>query len=263
MNATRTISALLLSVALAACGDASPAPTTPLPGNNGPTTPGPTNPTAPTPYTMKGVVKNAAGQPLAGVEVWADNTLGYNQNALGKTDAQGRYSISLPRDQIGTWQAGGKFGRQYHGQWFELSLVVDNDTAFATADGAIRNFTLMTSGEQPGGGYYGGTVWAYLSFGGDEFEMNRVEVTLTPDGPLLDGSAGQTLKRFVKGNLIEDVPIGRYRISAMYRPEGGTPRPMVVMNRSEQEYADSTVVMFEYAPKYGIMAEFNLQLPTQ
>lgn len=60
-----------------------------------------------TPYIMTGVVKNSAGQPLSGVEVFADNTLSlyHNMNALGTTDAQGRYRIELPCE-VGTWRPG-------------------------------------------------------------------------------------------------------------------------------------------------------------
>lgn len=57
------------------------------------TAPAPTTaaPAQVTPYVMQGVVRDAAGRPLAGVEVFADNTLYYNANVLARTDAQGRY----------------------------------------------------------------------------------------------------------------------------------------------------------------------------
>ena len=215
---------------------------------------------SPVPYTMKGTVKNSAGQPLAGVEVWADNTLYYNMNVVGRTDAQGRYSLSLPRDQVGTWQAGGTFKTVYHGTTYELGMKLDNDAAFATDAGAIRNFTVLTSGEKPGGGYYGGTVWVYGNYKNGDFKNRYVELTLTPDGPLLDGSAGETLKRFVDGNTVVDVPIGRYTVTARYLPEGGSPQPMLVMRQDEDTFAPSTTLMFRKEPQYGIMADFNLQL---
>ncbi|GGO38728.1 carboxypeptidase regulatory-like domain-containing protein [Deinococcus humi] len=265
MNALKNVSALFLATTLAACGGTEPVARPPVvtpPGNPGPIDPGPIDPSKPTPYTMKGVVKNAQGQPLAGVEVWADNTLYYDMNVLGTTDSQGRYSIALPRDQLGTWRAGGRFQRSYHGETYELSLEVD-EAAFATDAGAIRNFTLKTSGDRPDGHYYGGTVWVYGNYSNGDFKNRYVELTLTPDGPLLDGSAGETLKRFVDGNTVADVPIGRYTVTARYLPEGGTPQNMLVMRQDEDTFASSTTLMFRKEPKYGVMTDFNLKLASK
>ncbi|BDP44026.1 hypothetical protein DAETH_39950 (plasmid) [Deinococcus aetherius] len=264
MNAARIVSALLLATTLAACGETTATgPVTEPPVVNPPSDPGTTDPSQPTPYTMKGVVRNASGEPLAGVEVWADNTLYDNMNVLGRTDAQGRYSLSLPRDQLGTWQAGGAFKTVYNGDAYELGMEVDNTASFATDAGAIRNFTVKTSGEKPGGGYYGGTVWVYGNYKNGDFKNRYVELTLTPDGPLLDGSTGETLKRFVDGNTVADVPIGRYTVTARYLPEGGAPRNMLVMRQDEDTFAPSTTLMFRKEPKYGVMTDFNLQLAPQ
>ena len=261
-NTTRTFTALLLTALLAACGGATTPSggggTTPPPAS--PVTPAPTNPAAPAPYVLQGVVNNAQGQPLAGVEVWADNTLYDNMNVLSVTDAQGRYSIALPRDQLGTWQAGGRFQRSYHGETYELSLEVDNEAAFTADTGAVRNFTLRTSGERPDGHYYGGTVWVYGNYSQGDFKNKDVELTLTPDGPLLDGSAGETLTRFVDGNTVADVPIGRYKVTARHVPEGGAPRNMLVMRQDEDTFAPSTILMFRKEPQYGVMTDVNLKL---
>ncbi|MDB5045233.1 MAG: hypothetical protein JWQ08_1283 [Deinococcus sp.] len=257
----RTVVALVLFTALlSACGGpSSGGGGTPPPSDSGPS-PVPSDPGQPTPYTMKGTVRNAAGQPVSGAEVWADNTLYYNMNALGTTDAQGRYSISLPRDQIGTWQAGGRFKTQYGGQWYDLSLAVDNEAAFATDAGAVRHFTLRISGERPGGGFYGGKVWPYFSSHGGEFEMDQVEYTLTPDGPLMDGSVGQTLKRHLDGPVLPDVPLGRYKVTARYLPASGPAQDMVLMGRDESQWSSSTTIMFRNTPDYGLFADFTVSL---
>ncbi|SMB82869.1 hypothetical protein [Deinococcus hopiensis] len=214
----------------------------------------------PTPYVLKGTVKNPAGQPIPGVEVWADNTLHYNMNALGKTDAQGRFVIALPRDRLGTWRAGARFKTVYDGETYELDLDVDNGAAFATDKGAVRNFTLLISGRR-GNGYWGGTVWVYPSSRGGHFENKDVEVTLTPVGPLIGGGVGQVLRRRVDGNTIPDVPLGKYRVMARYVPRSGPAVDMLVKSPQKDDWASSGVITFRREPQYGVMADFDLSLP--
>ncbi len=257
MHAPRLFTALLLSATLATSGAAPTAHT------SKPAPTAATNASTPTPYTMRGTVKNAAGKPLAGVEVWADNTLYYNMNALATTDAQGRYSIPLPHDQPGTWRAGGRFKAKFNGEWFELDLNVDQTAAFPSAAGAVRNFTLVISGEREGGGWYGGMVWPYTSGRGGDFEMDQVEFTLTPDGPLIDGSAGKPLKRFVTGPAIQDVPIGRYRVTARYVPKGGPAQAMLLLPRDADDWRSSVTITFRRSPQYGPFADFTVGLAPQ
>ncbi|MFC4637849.1 carboxypeptidase regulatory-like domain-containing protein [Deinococcus hohokamensis] len=270
MNITRTLSAVLLTTLLAACGGATPpGPVTSPPSPTTPGQPAPVPPGTPAPedpvqaYTMQGVVVNAQGEPLAGVEVWADNTLYYNMNALGVTDSKGHYRIELPREQLGTWRAGGRFLRTYHGETYDLGLVVDDEAPFQAEDGAVRNFTLLTSGPRPDGGAYGGTVWAYGNYSNGNFQNKDVELTLTPDGPLLDGSAGTVLKRFLDGSTVRDVPIGRYTVTARYAAQGEAPQEMLVMRQDETIFAPSTTLMFRKEPGYGVMADFNLKLASK
>ncbi|THF87825.1 carboxypeptidase regulatory-like domain-containing protein [Deinococcus sp. KSM4-11] len=252
---TRTaIAALVLTALLAACGGSQAGTNTPPPGQTGGG-----QPDQGTPYTMTGTVKNAAGQPIAGAEVWADNTLYYNMNALGTTDAQGRYTVALPRDQIGTWRAGGRVRTKYAGQWYDLTLVPDTEAAFATDAGAIRNFTLKISGEIAGGGTYGGKLYPYAGGDGD-FDLNRVEFTLTPDGPLIDGSAGSVIRRFLDDRMVRDIPIGKYVVTARYVPPSGPSRPMVLMGRDEDVYSSKTTITFHETPDYGLFADLTVSL---
>ncbi|MFC4453818.1 carboxypeptidase regulatory-like domain-containing protein [Deinococcus sonorensis] len=255
MNVTRTMTALLLTTLLAACG----ASQTGSPGTP-PGTPAPTDASQATPYTMKGTVRNAAGQPLPGVEVWADNTLYYNMNALGRTDAQGRYSIALPKDQLGTWRAGGRYTAVYNGDTYDLGLAADNEAAFSSDTGAVRNFTLRISGKRPGGGYYGGTVWPYFSSHGGNFDIQRVEYTFTPVGPLIDGSAGQPIKLIPQEQPSYDVPIGTYRVTARYVPTDGPAEDMLLMGRNESQWSPSTTITFHNDPQYGPFADFTVSL---
>jgi hypothetical protein len=255
MKTTRTMAALVLTALLGACGGTQAGS-----GGTPPSTPGAEQPGHATPYTMSGTVKNAAGQPIAGAEVWADNTLYYNMNALGTTDAQGRYAVALPRDQPGTWRAGGRVKTKYAGEWYDLSLVPDNDAAFATDRGAVRHFTLRISGERPDGGEYGGKLYPYFGGAGGDFDMDQVEFTLTPAGPLIDGSAGSVLRRHLNDTMVRDIPIGKYVVTARYVPAAGPARPMVLMGRDESSYAPSTTITFHDSPSYGLFADLTVSL---
>ncbi|MPY66407.1 hypothetical protein F8S09_06815 [Deinococcus sp. SDU3-2] len=151
----------------------------------------PGNAVKPAPYVMTGVVRNSAGQPVPAVKVFADNTLYHNMNALGTTDAQGRYRIELPRE-VGTWRPGAYVSHEYGGETWTLRVYADEETAFDARTGAVRDFTWRLTGKTSEG-LIGGTVWIHPQYGGVDYDTNDVELTLTPDGPLVDGSVGRAI----------------------------------------------------------------------
>jgi len=204
---------------------AEPPPTTTPP----PPTPTPPPPSGITPGYVTGTVVDATGTPLAGVEVYADNTLFYNTNAIGYTDAQGRYEIDV-RQPIGTWRMGAHLKREYNGRTYRFDLHPDNDRAFPGVDGAVRNFDWRLSGETPNGGRYGARAYVYVNEAADRDIMTQykdVEVTFTPVGPLADGSAGRAMTVRLATFRVEDVPLGRYAVTARWVPAGAAPRAMV------------------------------------
>jgi hypothetical protein len=133
------------------------------------------------------------GRPLAGVRVYAKNTLLYNTNAIGVTDAQGRYRLDV-REPMGTWRVTAQLRREYEGHTYTLDLHPENDepAPFAGVDGAVRNFSWRVSGRTPSGGYYGGRVYVSGIPGGwmNDVEHEDLELEFTPVGPLIDGSVG-------------------------------------------------------------------------
>ncbi|MFC4637850.1 hypothetical protein [Deinococcus hohokamensis] len=217
----------------------------------------PTDVRSPTPYVLKGTVRNAAGQPVPGVDVWADNTLYHNMNVLGRTDAQGQFVLRLPTGQLGTWRAGARFRTVYQNVPFELDLQVNDEAAFSADRGAVRHFTLLTSGPR-GDRFWGGTVWPN---NGSGYSFGRVEYTFTPVGPLVDGTAGQVLKRFEQHNTIDDIPVGKYRVTARYLPEGGPAQDMQLKSRQGDDWGTSVTITFRREPQYGVMADFDVRLP--
>lgn len=199
------------------------------------------------PYVMQGVVRDAAGRPLAGVRVGADNTYFDGTELWTVTDPQGRYRLDL-KGTMGAWQPVARLKRVYHGETFDLALQADNDAPFGGKDGATRNFTLLVSGKSRQGGLYGARFYAQMGFSsdGDIVDNDDLVVTLTPRGPLLDGSPGKTLSfRYREAPL--DVPLGRYAVTA--RLASGD-RPVFVRARGGS-YAPSAVVDVQYVAGTG------------
>jgi len=198
------------------------------------------------PYVVKGRVTTESGAPLAGVSVLADNTLAYNSNAPAVTRPDGTYRIELPRSDVYVWRMWGNVEVDYHGEHFSLELAVDK-TPFGSAEGAIRDFTWKLSGLKDADLklYYGGLVYVYEDVNSNDLFDKQWQITFTPQGPLIDGSTGETLTRQADAGEIDDVPVGVYTVTASYLPEGGgAPVPLLIRPRGEGEYASSATASF-------------------
>ena len=249
-----TVLTISLAALLAACNTATPS--APLPGG------APTGGESGQAYAMAGTVRDAQGNPLAGVEVFADNTLYYDMNALGITDASGSYRISLPRDELGTWRGGAYLEREYHGTTYKYSLHPNDSAPFATGTGAVRNFEWRLSGKDPEGGDYGAPVWVYQDYSGGGFDTDGVELTLVPDGPIIDGSAGRTIVATTEGGQIRDVPVGRYTISARYTRADGSKAPLLLRERGTGSFEVSVTADFRQSFGYGTIMELEGRVPS-
>ncbi|WP_123042852.1 stalk domain-containing protein [Cohnella candidum] len=189
------------------------------------------------PYVVKGRVVDSEGKPVAGAEVFADNQLLYNSNLVTVTDSNGYYRIELPLLAT-TWRMGGSHNVRLDGSSYEVDLTPEVDQPFAGNTGAVRNFTLQTETVY-------GEIYLYVPL--DEFvkgyyEQN-IEVTLTPTG-----GNGKAITRygynFPGGFGMNDVPVGKYKVTARYAPPGENPVPMVVRVRGKGEYAQSVEFQF-------------------
>jgi hypothetical protein len=190
----------------------------------------------------KGVVTNHDGSPIPNTKVVIENTILYASYVFATTNAKGEYSVPVP---IGSWKASVQIERPFLGKMYKFNLHPDNPNAFAGVDGAVRNFTWKISGAKPEGGYYGSPVVAYsdfLSF----INMADVELTLTPDGPLANGTTGSVItKRLVDvggGEYgIDDVPVGKYTITAR---NVVTNQNLQIRLRNNGNYANSVSAIF-------------------
>ncbi|MEC0264843.1 copper amine oxidase N-terminal domain-containing protein [Paenibacillus anseongense] len=214
------------------------------------------------PYVVKGYVRDAKGQPLSDIVVFADNTMLYDSNILGVTDESGHYRIELP--QVATsWHMGADVTKSFNEMDYTFHLDADKDLPFSGSTGAVRNFTWSK---------FNGLIYMYPNFTSSddslpEFDMSDLEITLTPVGPLLDGSSGQTITKrggpVSNGAGIDQIPIGRYKATARWVPEGHAPISLQISD-STGKYAAS--VEFEFGPPIGVsttnyLAELNVKIP--
>jgi hypothetical protein len=199
---------------------------------------------------LRGYALNTNGKPLKGVRIMiAAPALGYGYGSTAqtvRTDARGYYEIKPMFGGCTVRSAG--YLTTYRGKIYALPLhPVDGQIDSIDNNGEIENFVLLTYGpvsaakadDNPeySGAYYGGAFtlnyWTREATNLDAPPTNLVldsvvEITLTPVGPLLDGSKGRVLvirkKITPRGYFpINDIPLGRYKIKAALVSEGGRP----------------------------------------
>lgn len=209
-------------------------------------------------YVVKGRVIDAQGLPVKGAAVFADNQLLYNSNLHAVTDANGYYRIELPLLAT-TWRMGGSHVVDRDGQSYKVDLIPEVDAAFAGNTGAIRNFTLQAE-------TVFGELYLYMALNDftNGYVENHVELTLTPLGSTTGGQ-GNTITQygytFPGGFGMNDIPVGKYKVTARYAPAGEEPEPMLVRLRNKGQYAES--MEFEFSPLVpGIyQAEIEVSMP--
>lgn len=164
---------------------------------------------------LEGVVRDSSGRPLGGVTVMADHSIFYNASLSTRTDEQGHYRL---RVRNGSWHAFARHHVDYNGKSYAVWLHPDDSSGFG-GEGAVRNFTWKLNGARPEplSGRYGGLV-TFDSYPGLHIEDDEIEFTFRPVGALIDGSVGSVLKLHAnRDRTFEDLPMGRYEVSARYR----------------------------------------------
>jgi hypothetical protein len=214
------------------------------------------------PNQATGAVLTMQGLPLSSARIrfWRVTPQGAIIEYVARTDAKGIYSINLPpSDQYRIDNATALVS--YGVQRYYLPLRPERgDGSFFDGEaidlsrGSVRNFVLPISGrispeEDPKDplAYYGGSILftAYipvvvpgdpaLSAGATRPnsvpEGTKIELTLTPQGPLIDGSTGRPLRwtlrvrnngRNMHTETLKDIPLGVYTASARVTTPDGT-----------------------------------------
>lgn len=240
------------------------------------------------PGIASGKVTSSSGNPLSGVTIILD---GFPKGAgdpirryVGIWGTVSEYSIPLQEGMYNAPRA--TVGLEYRHRWYELPLddadgVVDWPAMRDSRYGLLRNFVWKISGPKTGAdpltaeGYWGGTI--YFEKGGDLGDTANIEVTLKPDGPLIDGSQGQVIVRTVKlpwkrpfDHYLFDIPLGRYIATAkvLY---GKNPKPLRLVSytvdahdpeRDEQFRKPSPTVIVEFEPHEVKVGEIKVAVPT-
>ena len=264
--ATRPFLALL-PLLLAACATGASAPGAgALPGGGTPSS-------AKAPGVATGKAVDGQGKPLADVHVDIVGTASAKvefRSYQPTTDASGTYrqaDLTPGTYTLKAWR-----DVSYNGKAYKLPLASpqgSHNQQLDSAEGIVRDFVWKISGPKPGatstdghGAFYGGTV---LIYGADYVgtpiaasEGAEIVVKLVPSGPLMDGTAGAPITAsapFAKtGNKLkqlDDVPLGRYTVTAEVKDAGGATKPLRVLVQNgpsgteDAHYTASTTLDFE------------------
>jgi hypothetical protein len=282
--------ALLVSLSVLAAACSQPGPTrgpgatlavrTPdLPGATGapPVGPGQASGRA-EPGVVKGRVTTALGNPVAGadIEILGSAGGGGRHDDRIETGADGTFRVEVPD---GLYEVTGTAMLDWEGVPFRLPLAPADGSCEQelSADGIVADqvvqlrglrFCLELSDPDDDAAYAGGAIHLYPDFVSTTPPPDAtVEIVLTPDGPLADGSAGETLTmtRTVAalsnyaGDIDEtatlyDIPLGRYTVTARLL-DGGSESPLSVEPETAAGPAAEATITFRPAElhPYGLL----------
>ena len=201
------------------------------------------------PNVVSGTVRTADGRPLAGATIRISGATGAGSGTTVRTqsDRNGNYRL---RVRPGHYNVDAYYDLTFSGQTYrELPLASTSRGCQRqlSQNGIVRNFVLRLSGplhclsnfdaNEPGS-YAGGMV---LVTPGKIPAAARVRFTFTPIGTLADGSKGQVLTFERSGAMLAtgggrlgqtawlyDIPLGRYRVSAVSALPGGTTQALML-----------------------------------
>jgi FKBP-type peptidyl-prolyl cis-trans isomerase len=238
----------------------------------------------PKPGYVIGCVVNMRSEPLSNVTISVAGTtfpLGLHANYEVEVE-NGHYELEVPD---GSYYVYATLSTLYNGQKYKVELHPFDDKEYYSKsnskNGIVKNFFWKLSGLNSLRGspdyashHHGGSI--LLQEESDiTHEYNHafpkdstVQITLTPQGPLIDGSQGRTLSfratapgppkgtlgigtRGQLGSLL-GIPIGRYIVSAELTPPGGRTLPVgVIVQRmfGTALAAPSADAFLDFAPK--------------
>ncbi len=214
------------------------------------------------PGVVSGKITDSAGKPIEGAEVriLGTTSAGEDVSYYPKSGADGTYST---RVADGVYSIDASLTRDYSGRSFEFTLhPTDNtDNEFDSQGGIARDFVWKLSGFEPGGlkenyfSYYGGNIqMSYRTPDDAQFygipypEESVATFTLTPTGPLADGSQGKPIKfertaadldrsdgAIDDTSNLYDIPLGPYTLTGTLKTPDGTSVPLVFRTAYTQE----------------------------
>jgi hypothetical protein len=213
---------------------------------------------APRPGYITGRAVFEDGRPIPNFNVSAESGFG----GAGKVQATaGTYALQVTNPSIYVVQnILAKAVIDYHGQTYVLPLhpidglpdgAAANNFRGDVTKGVVRDFVFRLAGLAPGGqidppapnvtdtdsfsvrtSFEGCPIQIELARESSALANATLQITLTPNGPLIDGSAGRVIQRSVR-NLnpnffyyLYDIPLGVYTASASTIGSTGTAQPV-------------------------------------
>lgn len=191
-------------------------------------------PLAPSSRHVRGQVVDMQGQPLSRTDIYVRGTTLAGLNRSFQTSAEnGRYDLEVPDGLYGVYASAVV---SYNGLTYRLPLHPTDGKGWRSIEnsknGIVKDFVWKLTGlrAEEAEQNYGGTILLDESPGASN-PLRRgalLEITLTPDGPLVDGNPGVTLtfqRTWGQGYpTLVDIPIGRYTATA--RVVGQSARPL-------------------------------------
>ncbi|HEX8463443.1 MAG TPA: carboxypeptidase-like regulatory domain-containing protein [Abditibacterium sp.] len=197
------------------------------------------------PGFLRGFARDSAGKPLVNARILISSPAiwGRSGSQSVRTDARGYYEIKPLSGGCTVRFAG--YSTSYGGKIYGLPLhAVDGQLDSIDMAGEIENFVLLAYGfvsraavadsGYASSSYYGGAFTLSYSlkrpdemFAGPSAlpEGGEIEVTFTPRGSLLDGSAGHILviRKKLEGAYfsVNNIPIGCYALRVKLLSHGG------------------------------------------
>lgn len=209
-------------------------------------------------YVVKGRVTDAQGQPLTGIDVFAEAFSPVPQTGATVTGADGRYRLQLDPAKPGVFTVSARRNFDYNGRSLALPFEPSDTAPFAHNDGAVRDFVWPGLVGTLGTGVATTSTLFIDGRGSSVWEVERAEVTLEPQTPLLDGSPGRTLverpTHGAEGVGVYAVPYARYRVSARYEdPTRGWVQMCVREVGNTADRNGSLSVTADFHPVYSIL----------
>jgi hypothetical protein len=227
------------------------------------------------PFTVSGIVLDTKGRPLEGADVSLSADFVYGQ-ARVTTGADGRYEIG---DLIkATYRVTAWIKTDYAGGGVCQRLGMDRPSdynSFPVSEGAVRNFRWQLTGEIGATDTFFGAQIQIWDFDSDVRSKSRaVEFTLTPTGPLVDGSAPAVIVREAaldypaSDDGIYDIPLGTYRMKAELISKDGGRTPAALKGLDAEAYAPEIDLVWRPEARCGFgfdsgVAPFFVQILAQ
>jgi hypothetical protein len=220
---------------------------------------------APQAGVISGTAKTLDGRPIKsfGGSIYGYSSKSGQSQTLSLDGANGKYSTNVGPGQFATraWT-----DVDYNGRNYRIDLhPVDGKGGLTKQDttlGVVKDFVWKLDGYRPGSdarsddryyGHYGGSInlnpeghgVTYWSSIKKDYQHKpepplpadaTVTLTLTPDGPLIDGSTGKPVVLKLRGadihgymdRITRGIPIGRYKATATATLADGSAKPLRV-----------------------------------